>query len=154
MKKFLRPFFLISALVLAVMPLAHSTENGAIMLIKSHSAFDYQQTRERLLKAISDNGLVLFGEFDHAKAARNAGLTMPPTTVLVFGNPKGGTPLMLAHPDLALDLPFRVLISQLPDGQVDVSYHAAEELQRYGLDADSVQTLKKLEQLVQKNIQP
>lgn len=136
------------------MPLAHSAENGAIMLIKSHSAFDYQQTRERLLKAISDNGLVLFGEFDHAKAARNAGLTMPPTTVLVFGNPKGGTPLMLAHPDLALDLPFRVLISQLPDGQVDVSYHAAEELQRYGLDADSVQTLKKLEQLVQKNIQP
>ncbi|SUG86774.1 Putative inner membrane or exported [Salmonella enterica subsp. enterica] len=61
---------------------------------------------------------------------------------------------MLAHPDLALDLPFRVLISQLPDGQVDVSYHAAEELQRYGLDAASVQTLKKLEQFVQKNIQP
>ncbi|EHC99588.1 Putative inner membrane or exported, partial [Salmonella enterica subsp. enterica serovar Urbana str. R8-2977] len=54
------------------------------MLIKSHSAFDYQQTRERLLKAISDNGLVLFGEFDHAKAAHNVGLTMPPTTVLVF----------------------------------------------------------------------
>ncbi|EBP3214357.1 DUF302 domain-containing protein [Salmonella enterica] len=100
------------------------------------------------------NGLVLFGEFDHAKAAHNVGLTMPPTTVLVFGNPKGGTPLMLAHPDLALDLPFRVLISQLPDGQVDVSYHATEELLRYGLDAASVQTLKKLEQLVQKNIQP
>ncbi|EAB3661048.1 DUF302 domain-containing protein [Salmonella enterica subsp. enterica serovar Javiana] len=67
---------------------------------------------------------------------------------------KGGPPLMLAHQDLALDLPFRVLISQLPDGQVDVSYHAAEELQRYGLDAASVQTLKKLEQFVQKNIQP
>lgn len=49
---------------------------------------------------------------------------------------------MLAHPDLALDLPFRVLISQLPDGQVNVSYHPAEELQRYGLDAASVQTLK------------
>ncbi|EIJ9262764.1 DUF302 domain-containing protein, partial [Salmonella enterica] len=119
-----------------------------------HSAFDYQQTIEHLLKAISDNDLVLFGEFDHAKAAHDAGLNMPPTTVLVFGNPKGGTPLMLAHPDLALDLPFRVLISQLPDGQVDVSYHAAEELQRYGLDAASVQTLKKLEQFVQKNIQP
>ncbi|MFQ6247295.1 DUF302 domain-containing protein [Yersinia enterocolitica] len=123
------------------------------MLITSHSAFDYQQTRERLIKAISDNGLVLFGEFDHAKAAHEVGLTMPPTTVLIFGNPRGGTPLMLVHPELALDLPFRVLVSQLPDGQVNVSYHPAEELQRYGLDIDSVQVLKKLEQFVQKNIQ-
>lgn len=57
----------------------------------------------------------------------------PPYWYLV--TPRGGTPLMLAHPDLALDLPFRVLISQLPDGQVNVSYHPAEELQRYGLDA-------------------
>ncbi|EAA8118028.1 DUF302 domain-containing protein [Salmonella enterica subsp. enterica] len=118
------------------------------------SVHDYPQTRERLLKAISDNGLVLFGEFDHAKAAHDVGLTMPPTTVLVFGNPKGGTPLMLAHPELALDLPFRLLISQRSDGQVDVSYHAAEELERYGLDPASVQTLKKLELFVQKNIQP
>lgn len=124
------------------------------MLIKSHSAFDYQQTRERLLKAISDNDLVLFGEFDHAKAAHDAGLTMPPTTVLIFGNPKGGTPLMLAHPDLSIDLPFWALISQLPDGQVNVSYHPAEELQRYGLDTVSVQTLKKLELFVQKSIRP
>ena len=154
MKKMLKPFFLISALVLAVTPLAHSSENGADTIMKTHSAFDYQQTRERLLQAVSKNGLVLFGEFDHAKAARDAGLSMPPTTVLVFGNPKGGTPLMLAHPDLALDLPFRVLISQLPDGQVNVSYHPAEELQRYGLDTTSVQALKKLERLVQKSIQP
>lgn len=154
MKNVLKPFVLISALVLSVVPVVHSAGNGADTIMKTHSAFDYQQTRERLLQAVSKNGLVLFGEFDHAKAALDAGLSMPPTTVLVFGNPKGGTPLMLAHPDLALDLPFRVLISQLPDGQVDVSYHAAEELQRYGLDAASVQTLKKLEQLVQKNIQP
>lgn len=61
---------------------------------------------------------------------------------------------MLAHPGLALDLPFRVLISQQPGGQVDVSYHGAEELQRYGLVAASVQTLEKLEQFVQKNIHP
>ncbi|BAT45150.1 DUF302 domain-containing protein [Escherichia albertii] len=154
MKKVLKPFFLISALLLAFVPLVHSSENGTHMLITSQSAFDYQQTRERLIKAISDNGLVLFGEFDHAKAAHGAGLTMPPTTVLVFGNPRAGTPLMIAHPELALDLPFRVLISQRPDGQVNVSYHSAEELKRYGLDMDSVHVLKKLEQFVQKNIQP
>lgn len=153
MQNILKPFFLLSALLLTSVPQVHSGEKSTQMLTTSHSAFDYQQTRERLIKAISDNGLVLFGEFDHAKAAHEVGLTMPPTTVLIFGNPRGGTPLMLAHPELALDLPFRVLISQLPDGQVNVSYHPAEELQRYGLDTDSVQVLKKLEQFVQKNIQ-
>ncbi|MFV8762090.1 DUF302 domain-containing protein [Yersinia enterocolitica] len=153
MQNILKPFFLFSALLLTLVPQVHSGENSTHMLITSYSAFDYQQTRERLIKAISDNGLVLFGEFDHAKAAHEVGLTMPPTTVLIFGNPRGGTPLMLAHPELALDLPFRVLVSQLPDGQVNVSYHPAEELQRYGLDIDSVQVLKKLEQFVQKNIQ-
>ncbi|ECW0470425.1 TPA: DUF302 domain-containing protein [Salmonella enterica subsp. enterica serovar Mississippi] len=154
MKKNLKLFLLISALLLSFVPLVHSGENGSHMLITSPSAFNYQQTRERLLNAISDNGLVLFGEFDHAKAAHDAALSMPPTTVLVFGNPRAGTPLMVAHPELALDLPFRVLISQLPDGKVNISYHPAEELLRYGLDTVSVQKLKKLEQFVQKNIQP
>ncbi|MFP5704872.1 DUF302 domain-containing protein, partial [Salmonella sp. 741265101_HBA] len=65
---------------------------------------------------------------------------------------KGGTPLMLAHPELALDLPFRVLISQQADGRTLVSYHPAETLQRYGLDAADIQTLKKLEQLVEKSL--
>lgn len=151
--KMLRPFVLFAAIIMTFVPLAHSDENDASKVITTQSAYDYQQTRDRLLKAVSGNGLVLFGEFDHAKAAHNVGLTMPPTTVLVFGNPKGGTPLMLAYPELALDLPFRVLISQLPDGQVNVSYHPAEELRRYGLDTASVLTLKKLELLVQKSIQ-
>ncbi len=154
MKKNLKSVLLISAFLLLNVPLVHSDENSSNMLITSSSAFDYQQTRERLLKAISDNGLVLFGEFDHAKAAHDADLSMPPTTVLVFGNPKVGTPLMLAHPELALDLPFRVLVSQLPDGKVNISYHPAEELRRYGLDSVSLQKLKKLEKFVQNNIKP
>ncbi|EAM6659653.1 DUF302 domain-containing protein [Salmonella enterica] len=78
---------------------------------------------------------------------------MPPTTVLIFGNPKGGTPLILLHPDLALDLSFRILISQQQDGQVIVSFHQAEEFQRYGLNLASIQTLIKMEALVQKSIQ-
>lgn len=128
--------------------------NGKNVMIQFNSAFDFEHTRTRLLKAVSNNGLVLFGEFDHAKAASNAGLVMPPTTVLVFGNPEKGTPLMLEHPDLALDLPFRVLLRQLPGGQVNVRFHSAEELKCYGLDSTAIQTLKKLELLVQKCIQP
>lgn len=121
-------------------------------MVKTYSAYDYPQTRLRLMKAVADNGLVLFGEFDHARAAQNVNLKMPPTTVLVFGNPKGGTPLMLEHPELALDLPFRVLIRQQADGRTLVSYHPAETLQRYGLDAAAIQALKKLEKLVEKSI--
>ncbi|WP_411899842.1 DUF302 domain-containing protein, partial [Salmonella enterica] len=86
--------------------------------------------------------LWLFGEFAQASAAQNVNLKRPPTTVLVFGNPKGGTPLLLAHPELALDLPFRVLISQQADVRTLVSYHPAETLQRHRLDAADIQALK------------
>lgn len=122
-------------------------------MIKLTSGYDFQQTRARLLKGISDNNLVLFGEFDHAQAAADAQLAMPPTTVLIFGSPKGGTSLMLAHPDLALDMPFRVLISQQGDGHVQVSHHPVDDLLRAGVDAASIAPLHKLEQLVKQMIQ-
>lgn len=94
----LKPIVLISALLLALAPQVHSRENGTNILIKSDSAFDYRMTRKRLLKAITDNGLVLFAEFDHAKAAHNVGLSMPPITVLVFGYPKGGPSFNVGSP--------------------------------------------------------
>lgn len=150
MSTILKPFLLAVTLMLILIRLGFATEDGAITMVKTYSAYDYLQTRARLMHAVADHGLVLFGEFDHARAAQNVNLKMPPTTVLVFGNPKGGTPLMLAHPELALDLPFRVLISQQADGRTLVSYHPAETLQRYGLDAAAIQALKKLEQLVEK----
>ncbi|MDV1638889.1 DUF302 domain-containing protein [Citrobacter freundii] len=89
----------------------------------------------------------------HAKEAKNAGLTMLPTTVIIFGNPKGGTSLMQAYPDMALDLPFRVLIREESDGRVVVGYHPVEILQTYGPDTAAIQPLKNLEKLVQKAIQ-
>ncbi|EAA9689324.1 DUF302 domain-containing protein [Salmonella enterica] len=152
MSTILKPFLLAITLMLTLIRPGFATEDGAITMVKTYSAYDYPQTRLRLMKAVADNGLVLFGEFDHARAAQNVNLKMPPTTVLVFGNPKGGTPLMLAHPELGLDLPFRVLIRQQADGRTLVSYHPAETLQRYGLDAAAIQALKKLEKLVEKSI--
>ncbi|EAA6276223.1 DUF302 domain-containing protein [Salmonella enterica subsp. enterica] len=152
MSTILKPFLLAVTLMLILIRPGFATEDGAITMVKTYSSYDYLQTRARLMHAVADHGLVLFGEFDHARAAQNVNLKMPPTTVLVFGNPKGGTPLMLAHPELALDLPFRVLISQQADGRTLVSYHPAETLQRYGLDAADIQALKKLEQLVEKSL--
>jgi uncharacterized protein (DUF302 family) len=77
---------------------------------------------------------------------------MLPTTVIIFGNPKGGTSLMQAYPDMALDLPFRVLIREESDGRVVVGYHPVEILQTYGPDTAAIQPLKNLEKLVQKAI--
>lgn len=67
MKTILKPFFLISALVLAIISPAHSSKNGVNTMIKTHNAFDYQYTRERVLQTVSKNALILFGEFNHAK---------------------------------------------------------------------------------------
>ncbi|XEH50615.1 DUF302 domain-containing protein [Edwardsiella tarda] len=70
---------------------------GDEMTLSQISPYDFAQTRQRLLTALQARQLTLFAELDHAAAAQQNGLTMPPTTVLVFGNPKGA-PLMLAHP--------------------------------------------------------
>lgn len=94
-----------------------ATEDGAITMVKTYSAYDYLQTRARLMHAVADHGLVLFGEFDHARAAQNVNLKMPPTTVLVFGNPKGGTPLMLAHPNWRWIYRFGCSLASKPMGE-------------------------------------
>jgi uncharacterized protein (DUF302 family) len=78
-------------------------------------------TLERLVKAIERAGMTVFATIDHAAGARDVGMTMPPTTVLLYGNPKGGTPMMLAAPLVALDLPLRVLLREDADGRTLVS---------------------------------
>ena len=149
---FVKGFFISFVLFYGLMPVASSAVKNERLQIKTVSNYDYHTTRLRLLKSVEQNGLVLFGEFDHAKAAQDKGLQMPPTSVLIFGNPKGGTPLMLDHPELALDLPFRVLISQQRDGVVFVSYHPSEDFLAYGLDTRDIEPFKKLELLVQNAI--
>ena len=152
MLRSLKNIFITAALYLLMTVTSHAANTGNTM-IKTYSTYNYQQTREHLIAAIESNNLVFFGEFDHAKEAKNAGLTMLPTTVIIFGNPKGGTSLMQAYPDMALDLPFRVLIREESDGRVVVGYHPVEILQTYGPDTAAIQPLKKLEKLVQKAIQ-
>jgi uncharacterized protein (DUF302 family) len=75
-----------------------------------HSDAPVEQVVDRLRELIRGRGLTLFAEIDHARNAREAGLDMPETRVLIFGNAKGGTALMLASPDIALELPLRILV--------------------------------------------
>lgn len=92
-------------------------------LVEQRSAWAFSPTLARLSTAIEDAGLKIFARIDHAAGAKEAGLSMPPTVVLLYGSPKGGTPIMLAAPAAALDLPLRVLIREDADGRTQVSFY-------------------------------
>jgi uncharacterized protein (DUF302 family) len=91
------------------------------------SPFGFEATLVRVVEAIEAAKLTIFARIDHAANAREAGLTMPPTIVLIYGAAKGGTPIMLAAPRSALDLPLRLLISETPSG-VLVAFHPMEPI--------------------------
>ena len=92
-------------------------------LLEQPSAWPFASTLDRLTTTIDAAGLKIFARIDHAAGAKEAGLVMPPTVVLLYGSPKGGTPLMLAAPAAALDLPLRVLVREDADGRTQVSFH-------------------------------
>ncbi len=96
---------------------------GAMDPVEHASAVGFAPTLERLVRAIEAAGMTIFATIDHAAGAQQVGMTMPPTTVLVYGNPKGGTPIMLAAPATALDLPLRVLVRETPGGHAVVAFH-------------------------------
>lgn len=97
------------------------------------SRYSFSDTVERLSKAIADAGYTIFARIDHAEAAARAGLTLRPTTLIIFGNPKGGTPLMDASPRVALELPLKLLAWE-EVGNVNVAYTPmSETAARYGV---------------------
>jgi uncharacterized protein (DUF302 family) len=119
------------------------------------SAYGFAPTLERLSRAISDAGLTIFLRIDHQAAAAHAGLAMPPTTVIIYGNPKSGTALMLSAPAIALDLPLRVLVREDKAGHTVVSFHRAAELTRAaGLPAERAAALAGAEALIAAAVAP
>ena len=102
------------------------------------SAHGFAATVTRLEQTIAQAGLTIFARIDHAGAARDVGLTMPPTLVLIYGNPRGGTPIMLAAPQAALDLPLRVVVREDRDGRVLVGFHPIAGLLRNAGVADDL----------------
>ncbi len=113
------------------------------------SAYGFAETLARLDSALERRQLEIFARFDHSGAARRVGLSMPDTQVVVFGSPKSGTPLMLAAPLLALDLPLRVLVAD-DGGQAVVSYVAPSYLaERYGIPPDLVKNIAGIEKIVE-----
>lgn len=98
------------------------TTPNAGSAIEFSSPFNFPATVERLSTAISNAGMKLFVIIDHTANARDVGLNMPPTVVLIYGKAEGGTPIMLASPRSALDLPLHVLVREDIEGPTIVSF--------------------------------
>lgn len=97
---------------------------------ESVSAHGFAATIERIEAAITQAGMIVFDRFDHQAGAREAGLDMKPATVLRYGHAKGGTPMMVAAPLAALDLPLRVLVRVREDGRTVIAFHPIAAVMR------------------------
>jgi len=102
-------------------------ENGMVHLASARSV---PQTLERLESILKARGVTVFARVDHSGEAEKVGLKMNPTQLLIFGSPKGGTPVMVAAPTVAIDLPLKALAWQDAEGRVWLSYNSAEYLQK------------------------
>lgn len=127
------------------------SQSGLIQ-ISSHYSFD--ETLQRLQTALTEKGLQIFTVIDHSGEAEKVGLKMPATKVLIFGSPKGGTPLMLAAPSLAIDLPLKALVAEDSNRKVSVTYNDPEYLrERHGVPADLIKNLAGAGTLIAKAVE-
>ncbi|MBX9846381.1 MAG: DUF302 domain-containing protein [Xanthobacteraceae bacterium] len=121
--------------------------------VKLQSAYSFKDTVSRLRSALEGNGFTIFATIDHRAAAQSVGLDMPPTTVLIYGNPKGGTPLMIAAPDFALELPLRVLVRESGQGKTFVTLSPSTSLEgKHGLPGGMATKLAPAEKLIASTI--
>lgn len=117
-----------------------TTTKGLVELESRHSVGD---TVTRLLDALQDKGVKVFAVIDHSAEAEKVRLKMPPTKLVIFGSPKAGTPLMLAAPTIAIDLPLKILVREDSDAKVWVSYNEPAYLrERHGLPASMLASLE------------
>jgi uncharacterized protein (DUF302 family) len=123
----IRFLLLFGLAILAITPRARAADDLLLTRSSQHSVAD---TVARFEAALRARGWVVFTEIDHAAAARQAGLSLDPRIVVVFGNPKAGTPQMQAHPTLAIDLPMKALVWQDDAGKVWLTQNSAEYMAR------------------------
>jgi uncharacterized protein (DUF302 family) len=121
--------------------------SAGVLRFKSPHTFD--DTVQRLLAALKDHGIKVFANIDQRAEAQAVGLSMPSTVLILFGNPKGGTPLMLANPQAGIDLPLKILISESQPGHVDVFMNASEYIiERHALPHALLANIAPVERLI------
>jgi uncharacterized protein (DUF302 family) len=128
--------------------MAQSRGNGIIHTPSNHSV---DRTVDKLKGMLEAKGVTLFAVVDHSGEAAKAGMSMRPTKLLIFGNPKAGTPVMLAAPSIAIDLPLKILVWEDSQGKVWASYNSPAYLQeRHGVPQELMQNLAAVETLAAK----
>lgn len=119
--------------------MAPTPDNGMQHLSSSYS---FAETLKRVESTLQEKGLTIFCRVDHSGEAEKAGLRMHPTQLILFGSPKGGTPVMVASPTIAIDLPLKALIWEDAGGKVWVSWNSPEYLQqRHNVPADLIKNI-------------
>ena len=125
-----------------------NNKSGIVDVPSNHSV---DETVERLKVILQSKGITLFALIDHSGEAAKVGMKMPPTKLLILGNPKAGTPLMLAAPSIATDLPLKILVWEDGQGKVWLSYNSSEYLkERHGLPQDLLRNIAIVETLAAK----
>ena len=121
------------------------TNNGIVYLSTTRSVDD---VLKHLLSILQEKSITVFAVVDHSGEAAKAGMEMHNTKLVIFGNPKAGTPVMLAAPDSALDLPLKILIAESSEGRTRITYNAPGYLQaRYGFEPELMKPLAGIEQI-------
>ena len=135
-------------------PTSAGTPPSVEGILTRPSPFSVEETLERLQEGIHNRKLTLFAHIDHSGEAKRVGLTMQEAHVLILGNPKGGTPLMIASPLLALDLPLKALVWQSEDGRVWVSSTSSDYLRaRYAIPQELIGNIAGVDALIEQALQ-
>jgi uncharacterized protein (DUF302 family) len=122
-----------------------SGNNGIVQIPANHSV---DETVQKLRDILQAKGVTLFAVVDHSGEAAKAGLQMPNTKLVIFGSPKAGTPVMLAAPSIAIDLPMKILVAEDAAGKVWVSYNSPQYLrERHSVPPELIGNLAVIEAL-------
>ena len=139
---------------LMVASLSSGAAQAAGNLVTKPSNYSVPETIDRIEKAITAKGMQIFARINHGGEAKNVGLEMKPTELLIFGNPKGGTALMVVRPTVAIDLPMKALAWEDKDGKVWLTYNAPELLkERHGVPAELTARLEPVGKLLEQAVE-
>jgi len=123
-------------------------------LVHIPSRYSVEETLQRLELAFATRGLQVFARVDHSGEAEKVGMKMRPTKLLIFGSPKAGTPLMVASPTLAIDLPLKALVTEDETGKVWLTYNSPEYLrERHGVASELIHNLAGAGALMEKAVE-
>ena len=155
MKRFVHSMIImLSCASLMVMSLSVGPAQAGDTMVTKPSKYSVHDTIDRIEKAVVAKGMKIFARIDHSGEAKKVGLEMKPTELLIFGNPKGGTALMVVRPTVAIDLPMKALAWEDKDGKVWLTYNAPELLkERHGVPAELAARLEPVGKLLEQAVE-